>query len=198
MLRSATILCAAAVTLVACVPLPIPYKATVVPGLHGRVTKQSSPISGVRIGYSIGAGACAEPQYETVSDSDGRFAFPHEWTWRPVVLPLVPFNCVTQWSLCIQLAGAEARSWTGHSCGLPPALTIECEVDRADPGYRNRDMCRHWEHEAPPNQTLQPTGPPPSVLMVVLPGLEALRHRGTDLRPAAERQVRWAATGEYR
>ena len=80
--------------LLACVPLPIPYKKTSVPGVYGRLTERAAAVVGARVAYSLDSevDACTKPQYEAVTDEEGDFSFAREWSWRPFVLPLVPIR----------------------------------------------------------------------------------------------------------
>ncbi len=169
MRRSILGLCSLSLALAACVPLPVPYKRTSVPEVYGRLTEGAAPVSGARVAYSIGVDhdACTAPQYETIMDENGHFSFPREWSWRPVVLPLLPFHCLSGWSLCIGEPDSEPLLWSGGSygpCGGAPAmLALDCELTRTEgdaiPGlstpFHNEPVCRYRNipsHEPDPTR----------------------------------------------
>jgi hypothetical protein len=74
----------------ACVPLPIPHRATERGTIRGRVVDDATgrPLEGVRV--SVGY---ARTKPDATTDADGRFEIPERERWRLFwVLPLVPFD----------------------------------------------------------------------------------------------------------
>ena len=170
MRRSVLGLCFIPFVVAACVPLPIPYKRTSVPEVYGRLTEHAAPVPGAHVAYSVGleADACSEPQYETATDANGKFSFEREWSWWPVFIPLLPFHCVSGWSLCISPPQVDSLSWSGSSYGpcfgAPAMLALDCELTRTEgdpiPGlstpFHNEPLCRYRNlpsHEPGPERT---------------------------------------------
>jgi hypothetical protein len=143
--RDALALCGIALMLGACVPYP--HSVTRNPAIEGRVlsAETGQAVAGAKIELDIGSDESW--RYETISDTEGRFAFDEHNDYRLFTLLADAPRCGT--TLSISAPGYHARqcSWISmHWCSstpikLPP-LTLQPKHIATSQGDAAEDLWR--------------------------------------------------------
>jgi hypothetical protein len=140
--------CAAPLFLNAC--LPYPHSLTRNPAIEGRVLSAETglAVTGARIGLNIGSDESW--RYETVSDTDGRFAFAEHNDYRLFTLLADAPRCGT--TLTVRAPGYQTRNciWMNmHWCSSTPIklpyLTLQPEHIAIQEKGNAEDLWRCFE-----------------------------------------------------